>query len=230
MKRSLVIVLAMVLVAGFTGAAQAKRKKPKPKPAALVSVDQPMYLRGDACTQEARALSVADAEDAECFYTAAGLQYETGVREGLPAPAGSMRDHTWPARDGIPFKLDATKPVTGEIHTEGGSCPVAGTCSPVTVSAGEVTITVKLIGEANGAEQTLGEQVDEFSTSPGTQHTTAVSIQPDAALNGLDFTSLTLVTTITGVSVGHGVYKLGEPSSFISIPTLVSSQPLPATG
>jgi hypothetical protein len=216
-RRILVVGLILGLLAGALAMpAQAKKKKKKPKPPALVQVDQQMFLRGDACAAEARGLSITDAPDAECIYTRSGLLYDAG--EGLPAPVGADPWQTWPAVDGVPLKLDATKPITGEIYVE-GLFPLVGDYPGI--SAGQVSVTVKVIGETGGEEKVLGEFVDQYTAVPGAApHATMVEITPDAALNGLDFTSLTLHTRIGGPSVGHGVYKLDNPSSFIKVPVL----------
>ena len=206
------------LVAGALASPVAAKKKKKAP--ALVPVEQQMFLRGDGCTAEARALSLVDADDAECIYTRSGIVYDT-IPETAPAPVGANPWQTWPASDGIPLKLDATKPITGEIYTE-GLFPLVGDYPGI--SAGNVKVTVKVVGETGGEEKVLGEYVEEFLVKPGdAPHATKVSITPDAALNGLDFTSLTLYTRIGGPSAGHGIYQLTAPtSSFIKGPALVA--------
>ncbi|MGH2730964.1 MAG: hypothetical protein ACRDJI_10215 [Actinomycetota bacterium] len=220
MRKTIITALVLGLLAGsLVAPADAKKKKKKPKAPSLVQVDQQMFLRGDGCTVEARALSTEDNADTECIYTRAGLLYDT-IPESAPAPAGANPWQTWPAVDGIPLKLDATKPLTGEIYVK-GTFPLVGDYPGI--SAGNVKVTVKVVGESGGEEKTLGEFVDEFTAKPGDPaHATMVSITLDPALNGLDFTSLTLHTRIGGASVGHGVYQLNNPSSFIKVPTLVT--------
>lgn len=217
MRKVLALVLASVLVLSVVSVAQAgKKKKKKKKKPALVSVEQQMFLRGDACDADARALSLTDAADAECIYTRAGLVYDT-IPESAPAPVGSNPNHTWPAVDGIPLKLDASKPITGEIYTM-GLFPLVGDYPGI--SAGSVRLTVTVVGESGGEEKTIGEFVDEFTVLPGdAAHASMVEIVPEADLDKSEFTSLTLITRIGGNSVGHGVYKLDDPSSFITVPT-----------
>lgn len=224
-KRIGTALLAVALVGGVVaGSAEAAKKKKKPKPPVptVMQVDQKMYLRGDACTVEARGLSLVDNADAECWYTNSGLLHD--LRDGKPSPAGTDPNITWPALDGIPLTLDATKPITGEITTTGGHCPLnlptGPGCLPMPVSAGNVTFVVKVVGEAGGEQKVIGEMTDEFAAGPGVVHTTKVSITPDAALDKTVFETLTLITRVRGNSVFHGVYKLDNPSSFISIPTL----------
>lgn len=216
-KRVITLVLVLGLIAGATTApALAGKKKKRKKAPALVQVDQQMFLRGDGCDAEARALSLEDAADAECIYTRAGIVYDA-IPESAPAPVGSNPWHTWPAIDGVPFQLDATKPITGEIYVQ-GLFPLVGDYPGI--SAGQVRVTVKLVGEKNGEEIEIGEFVDEFTATPGAAaHAAMVEITPDEALDKAEFTSLTLHTRIGGASVGHGVYKLDNPSSFITVPT-----------
>lgn len=217
-KRRLATLLALGLVAGalVAPAEAAKKKKPKKPVPALVQVDQQMFLRGDACAVDARALSLVDNADAECIYTRAGILYDT-IPESAPAPVGANPWQSWPGIDGVPFKLDATKPVTGEIYTQ-GLFPLVGDYPGI--SAGAVKLTVKLVGETGGEEKVIGEFSEEFTVMPGdSAHLSTVSITPAAELEGLEFSSLTLMTRLGGASAGHGVIKLDDPSSFLKVPT-----------
>lgn len=217
-KKTIAVVAAVGLIAGaFAGTADAakKKKKPKPQAPALVQVDQQMFLRGDACTVEARALSITDNADAECIYTRAGIVYDA-IPESAPAPVGANPWQTWPAIDGIPLKLDTSKPITGEIYVM-GLFPLVGDYPGV--SAGQVRLTAKVVGEVAGEEKVLGEYVEEWVAKPGDPpHAVMVEIKPDVALEGAQFDSLTLMTRIGGASAGNGVYKLDDPSSFIKVP------------
>jgi hypothetical protein len=217
-KKTIAVLAAVGLIAGaFAGTADAakKKKKPKPKPPALVQMDQQMFLRGDACTVDARALSIVDNPDAECIYTRAGIVYDA-IPESAPAPVGANPWQTWPAIDGIPLKLDTSKPITGEIYLS-GLFPLVGDYPGI--SAGQVRLTVQLVGESGGEEKLLGEYVEEWVAKPGDPpHAAMVSITPDAALEGAEFTTLTLRTRVGGASVGNGLYKLDDPSSFIKVP------------
>lgn len=217
-RKWMVSALCLALVVGFLAPAEAAKKKKK-KPPAPVSAEQQMFLRGDACDAEARALSLTDGADAECIYTRAGLLYDA-IPESAPAPVGSNPNHTWPAIDGVPLTLDATTPITGEIYTS-GLFPLVGDYPGI--SGGSVRLTVTLVGESGGEEKTIGEFVDEFTAVPGSApHASMVEIAPEADLDGAEFTSLTLITRIGGASMGHGVYKLDNPSSFITVPTWVA--------
>lgn len=220
MKRVFAVsLMAAVVATSLLAPAEAAKKKKKPKPPALVQVDQKMFLRGDACAADARALSVADAEDDDtCAYLKGGVLNDV-VPDGTGAgPLATPAWQTWPATDGVPMTLDATKHATGEIYTA-GLFPLVGDYPGL--AAGNVTLSVKLVGETGGEEKVIGEFSEEWLATPGDSiHTTVVDITPDAALNGLQFTSLTLHTKLGGNSVGQVFYKLSQPSSFVSIPTL----------
>lgn len=218
-KKALIAGLVMGLIAGSLYApAAAGKKKKKP---ALVQVDQKMFLgaAGDCGTVE-RSLSLADGQDLECWYVRAGAIHDAG--ESVPAPAGADPWAEWAAADGLPIKLDTAKRLTGEISTA-GVCGLLTNldCLPVGMSLGQVKLSVKVTGVTGGQEKTLGEFAEEFTATPGSHHTTMVDLALDPALHGLEFTELSLWTRIGGASVGHGVYKLVDPSSFLTIPTLV---------
>ena len=216
-KRSFSILLALALVGGVFSALPAK---------AQGGPETKFFLSSTGCSAADTNfdfMTVTDAEDAvECFYTAAGLRADIGEAVGN-TPASSDREtatRRWDTVDGIPLVLDATRPVTGEIYTQGGACVVAGACSPAGLSLGQVIIEISLVGLVQGNEIELGAQTDEFESIPGGPHLTELNIQPDASMKGTKFDSIELRTWIHGASVGHGVIKTtGEANSFISVPT-----------
>ncbi len=221
MKKIVTLAVTGVLAFALVAPADAKPKKPKkPKTPVLAQVDQKMFLRGDGCDEAARAISVVDAVDLDnCAHLEGGVINEY-VPDGTMGPLDQPSVETWPAIDGVPLKLDASKHVTGEIYTQ-GVFPLVGAYAGL--GAGYVRFTVTLVGESGGEEKVIGEYVDAFTIKPGdSYHTTVVDIVPDAALNGAEFTSLLLKTKIGGESVGQVFYKTSEPSSFITIPTLVA--------
>jgi hypothetical protein len=213
-KKTVAIALCLGLVGGaLVGPASAGKKKKKPKTPALVQVEQKMFLVGDGCVADDRGLSLTDTADVHtCAYAKGGA-----IAENAPESApGGAPWQTWPALDGTPLKLDATKPVTAEISTA-GIFPLVGDYPGL--SAGTVKITIRLFGETGGEEKLIAEGSGESAAKPGDgAHTAAISVQPDAALDGAEFSSLVLRTRIGGASVGEVFYKLDSPSSFVSIP------------
>ena len=214
-RRTLALMVALGLVGGALAVPAQGAKKKKPKAPALVQVDQQMFVRGDACTVEARSLSLVDNADAECIFTRAGVAYEV-IPETAPAPVGANPWQEWPAVDGVPLKLDTSKHITGEIYTQ-GLFPLVGDYPGI--SAGQMKLTIQFVGETGGEEKLLGEFVDQFTVVPGADpHLTAVDITLPAELEGAEFSSIKMRTRFGGHAVGHGVLKLDNPSSFVKIP------------
>lgn len=235
MRRSFVVVVVAVSMVGMLfGPAEAKKKKKK-KPAPQ-KVDQSFFLRSTGCPASdpnSDYLSMVDAdEEVECFFTGAGIRYEIGAETGTIGAGGtnvvsSREDATryWDALDGIPFVLDTSKMVTGEIWTSGGSCVVSvggAGCSPAPLSAGEMIVDITLVGTSGGEENEIGAFNDTYDVIPGTTHKIELEIAVDPSLQGMSFDTLELRTWQHGMSVGHGVIRTnGEESSYFSVPTLV---------
>lgn len=228
MKKLLVVGLAAGLVAGsLLGPAHAKKKKPKPKPpAAPVAVDLKFFLRQDNtsdCTASHEFLSLADGADLSCAYTGGGAMYEAyyqannasegAVEDNVPvAPSGEV---VWATEDGVPFVLDGSKNITGEITIHGadvdGNRPAAG----------RATIDVELTGEVGGEVKDLGATTAEITALPdGADHVIKIDFKPDTALAGATVTNLTLTTRIRGPQVMLVQIELDTPASFLTIPAL----------
>lgn len=217
-KRSFSIFVAGALVAGVFATAPA---------GAQAASEVKFFLHSTGCSAADTNfdyLSVVDSDDAiECFYTGSGIRNEIGQNVAATPVTANRETATryWDNTDGGPITLDATRPVTGEIYTQGGACVIGGApCSPAGASAGQVILDITLVGKVGDQEIELGAQTDSFTTVPAGPHKTVVEIQPDATLTGTTFDVIELRTWIHGVSVGHGVVKTnGSASSFISIPT-----------
>jgi hypothetical protein len=126
------------------------------------------------------------------------------------------------AADGVPFKLNAAKPLTGEITTGPNNCYIDGQpCSPVGVAAGQARLEVAIFGTIGGEEKLLGEASEEYVVSPDAEHTVKFSITLDKALNKQTVTALRLRTYSGGAAVGHGEIVLDDPASFLILPALV---------
>lgn len=230
MKRFLAVVLAGALVAGFVGATPAigKKKKPKKK---LVPVEAKYFLRdSDGCDTGVGQLSLQDGEDTGCWYVDNGAVNDAYIAGDLLTREDL--EQTFVAADGVPFTLDATKHVTGEIYTAGGNCvvgtytgpggPITPPCSPAQLKGGNVTLEVVVQGTTGGTETVLGTFTEEFTVKPGDPtHKSAVDITLESALNKLNFETLEVAAFIHGNSVGNGIIELDDPASFINVPTLV---------
>lgn len=230
MKKVLVLmVVGGLLFGGVLAPAQAKKKK---KPA-IVHVDQKFYLRSTGCpasSDNSDFLSVTDAdEEVQCFFTGSGIRNEIGDQTGTVGAQGNnavsdraTATRVWDTTDGIPIVLDASKPITGQIWTSGGACPVGGVpCSPAGLGIGETTADVAVVGFVGDTEVVIGELADTYQVQPGTVHEIKIEIKIDPALNGTTFDKIELRTWQHGAAVGHGVVNTNaDTSSFISVPAL----------
>lgn len=202
MKLQKLVAVALVggMVAGSLVGAEAKKKK-KPKLVAKTSV---FFLRNLAeCDLTAMTLSRTDGEDTDCYspLNAAGS-------------AAGYVDHVYTASDGVPFQLNAKKPLTGTITMRNGN----------SVGAGMAGVTLTLTGETGGEEATIATWESEaFPIVPAAVHTLEYEAEIDKKLNKKKFTSLTLTVTPTGATVGlYGTVEHdGPPVSLMNLPVLV---------
>lgn len=223
MKKLVIAGLVAGLVVGSLAPAQAAKKKKKPKtPPAPVAVDLKFFLSdADGCDTSENLLSLTDVPDSGCWYVDSGALYEVVTAAGLLTPADLAV--SWTTVDGVPFTLDATKHITGEITTEGGACAIsspAEVCAPTTLSAGSATLDVIVQAEIDGEMQDVGTFTETFQTIPGTKQTSKVDITLDAALDKKRVTNLTVLTYIHGPALFHGTVVLDDPASFVTIPAL----------
>lgn len=215
MKKTLIALLVMGLVAGSLVAPAAAKKKKKKKP---VAVEQTFYLRDlDGCDTSENQLSLTDAPDAGCWYLDSGAPYEAIVQAGLATAADLGQ--TWTTMDGTPFKLDPSKPITGEISSASGECVVADPCSPVMVGGGQAVLDVVVTATIDGEPKEVGTYTETFVVAPGSGHTSKIEVPIDPALAGQTVDSLSVLTYLHGAAVGHGAIELDDPSSFILVPS-----------
>lgn len=229
MKKSIVAALALSLVAaGLLSPASAAKKKKKPKPPVVgpapVQEDVTYFLRRTSCGEDTdkTTLSITDGPDEgdDCGSLESGLLTELFLETGQDPPAIPMvadlgpDQTTFTGEDGIPFVLDATKPVRGSIAL-GSFC-----CGGPGISAGQATLHAVLTGTVNGEAKTIGEASTTYVVSPATEPTIVeFEIKPDAALDKLSFTTLELQLTNRGVSYLNGFYSYDDPSSQIIVGT-----------
>ena len=233
MKKLFAVLIAGVLVAGAISAGPALGKKKKPKPKTVPVAAKYFFRDADGCATNVNQLSLTDGEDTGCWYVDAGAV--TDVALSTPFYTRDGWEQSYAAVDRVPFQLDATKPLTGEIYTSGGTClvgtytgpggPVTPPCSPAQLKAGEARIEVIVKGTTGGTEIDLGTFTDTFTVTPADPtHKTEVSIPLDAALNKKDFTTLQVRLLLAGSSVFNGVVEMGDPTSFLTMPTLVKKK------
>lgn len=232
MKRFLVLGLVAALVMGFMGPADAKKKKKKKPPAvtAPASVDQKFYLRRSACDAEpaSTSLSLKDGEDVACWWSDAGILYEaleTAFRPIVPEAADVVWQ-SYPAVDGLPLTIDASRPVTGEITLYNGSCIEDPVCSPVSLTAGQAKLKVVLLGTTGGTESELGSFEESFIITPGSTHTSKIEIKLDPSVNGTVLETFRVKIFHGGAAYGPGGIEYEAPASFMMMPSFVNTSPV----
>jgi hypothetical protein len=115
---------------------------------------------------------------------------------------------TYPAEGGVPFTMDATKPIKGELQVSGG--------------VGQGIIVITLTGSANNETVELGKVVDErMLTSTGSVKI-EWQMQPDPALDKADFSDLSLDVMVRGFAPSYGAIR-HNGMSFFTVPTYTAS-------
>ena len=218
-KKLVVLGLVAGLIVGSLGVSAEAKKKKKKKP---VPTPVNFYLQNTpdgACGAEGtHFLSTAAGEDnGACgnhFYGAVGeVAHQTGDDQFF-ADA-----YTFPATDGVPFVLDATKPLTATLTVKSAST-VQGLVNIGPHGAGQATLEALVTGTSNGESVELGNAEATYSVTPGANpEPVSLEITLDQAMNKVTFTTLELHLWNRGISVRHGYYGTGE-QSFITVPTL----------
>lgn len=219
-KRLIALVIVIGLVGGYVGTTGAAAKKKKKK---LVPVEAKFFLRDDNGCEDPNYLSKEDGTDNGCW------QLDSFLNEAIINQAGlldkAVLSQVFETRDGVPLVLDATKALTGEIHTYSASCVDATIpCAPTGVGAGQASIDITITGVAGGEEVLLGEQTETFVVAPGGPHKTDVSLELDDALNKKKFDSLKVAFYPHGAAVFHSGVEMDNPASFITVPALAKKK------
>lgn len=223
MRKLITLAVVGLLALCLVGPATAKKKpkKPKaPKAPVVVPVDQKFFMRRDACATDADnpRLSLEDGPDGACSWDDAGVLYEVLRESGL-------LDTTtvFPAENGMPLTLDASKHITGEITLyHAPTCVVAGACSPTGTNVGQAHFTARVIATIAGEDVELGLVDEEFTTTPGEPHLVKVDLAIDPALNGAILEGFRLETFHGGQALGPGGISYDDPASFVTVPSLVT--------
>ena len=197
-KKLLALALMAGLVAGSLGSAEAAKRR---KIVKWIPQEKAFFLRwdGTADTCGEPYLSIEDGEDLGNGCEAIAQPAQELL---IATDQGITRD--WPARDGVPFILNATKPITGTINIFQA------------VSAGG-SLEIVLSGTTGGELVEIGTADVEVPTSPMEVTPIEFEITPAAELNKKNFSSLNLNTTQRGVAVSY--IELEDPTSSFVIPT-----------
>ena len=200
-KRLVALALVAGLIAGSSSAVDAAKRKKKKK-AKLVASKVTFFQRNADCGTGDFFLSVTDAEDTDCINAA-----------NAAGPAAGYAESAYPARDSLPFILDATKPITGTITMRSGNG----------VGAGSVGVTLTFIGTTGGKEVPIATwESDTFTVVPQGAQTLEYEADIEDALNKKSFETLTLSVVPTGAAAGfYGTVEHdGPPPSAFILPTL----------
>lgn len=195
MRKTIVSVLTVALVAGSLGVAAHAKK--------ATGID--FYLRGPDCSADVLGLSVKDEPgDGTCGGA------ENGAVNGVSGQAGQpMVEQTWMAYDGLPLVLDASKPVTGKLYIT----------SFVGRTAGPATLDVKIQVQTGGKTVDVGSATVDYLVTPVQAWTEVVfEIDVPAKLNKKKITALQMRTTSRGYAPLQGYFHMENPASFITIP------------
>lgn len=188
-----------------------------------VSFDTPaptstrFFLRRAACGGTAdpgMRLSITNGTDGGtgCGYIGGWNALGTADEEGFAMD--------FPAADGLPFTLDASRPLTARISMDSYRGIVG---NPVAIAAGTANLKITVTGSTASGSVALGTQTLTKQVLPTTGlQTYDFSIPMPASQDKKDFTSLNLHMTMTGPGVGHG-YVNHSGASYMDMPTYSAS-------
>jgi hypothetical protein len=197
-KKLLALGLMAGLVVGSLGVAEAAKRR---KIVKFIPTEQSFFLRwdGTADTCGEAYLSIEDGEDLGNGCEAVAQPAQEVL---IATEQGITRD--WPARDGVPFLLNATKPITGTINIFQA------------VSVGG-SLEIVLSGTTGGELVEIGTATADVPTTPMDITPVEFEVTPAAELNKKKFTSFNLNTTQRGVAVSY--IEMEDPTSSLVLPT-----------
>lgn len=206
MKKAIAVALSLGLLAGaLVMPAEAAKKKKKKK---LTPVETKFYMHWDddgagGCAGMQH-MSTEDTEgDTGCSYTFQAAQ-EIFISSGASEPLSNV----YPASDGVPLILDASKKVTGEFAMR-GNFAISGTVEWVLSGA-----------TGDDFAEIASGTTEAFNSGPtGATGPVILTIEGeiDPKLDKKVFSSLELATTVRGVTSAYVGKE--DPGSFISIPS-----------
>jgi hypothetical protein len=224
LKRLVAVALIGGMVAGGVTVAEGAKKKKKKKPVP-VQVDTKYFLRADGSDnvpEDNLRLSIEDGADAGNGYGWAeyGLLNEVTTQGDV---SEFIVSETWPAVDGLPLKLDASKNLTGSLYLT--SWNPGGAAGQTLSPPGKPTVDISFAGEIAGEEIDLGSATKTYDLTP-TQSVYEVPFEIDLADEVDKKTTVALVMTVTirGASYQHGSYELDDPASFVVVPNWIKKR------
>jgi hypothetical protein len=165
------------------------------------------YLRRDGCgtTSDNPHLSLTSGTDGG---DGCGLVLDSVVGLGGDVDQGAFVD--FPASDGMPLALDASRAISGTIDITG-------------TAAGAVEVDVSLEGLVGGQGVPVGETTTTTVLDPTvSDNLVAFTIQPDASLAGVDLQGLDLRVHVHGPALDAGFIGLSG-KSLVDVPSFAAS-------
>ena len=119
------------------------------------------YLRRTACAADKRLSTVLGPETTSC----------ADNNSDTPANEVTRTAAIWEAADGVPFTLDASREITGQMV-------LSSFQEPNHAGAGQTIIEIALSGTTGGSQVSLGSTSMEYVALPGQAYTSTWSITP----------------------------------------------------
>lgn len=204
MKKTLIVALSLGLLGGALVAPVEAKKKAKPSELKYFLHWEADGATPEGCTKTPH-MDLKDTEgDSTCGYAFQVAQ------EALGAAGQDLLRYTYPATEGAPFVVDASRHLTGEIVLRGA----------VTKSTVEIVLTGIVGGQTvTLAEGTTAEAIGAATNNglPGQPAVALVDLEIDAAFDKAKVTGLTLGVTVRGVHRGGIDYEITP--SHVVVPT-----------
>lgn len=197
-KKLLALGLIAGVVAGSLSTADAAKRRRIVK---FIPTEKQFFLRWDG-TADSCGEAYLSIEDGEDLGNGCEAVAQPAQELLIATDQGITRD--WPARDGVPFILNATKPITGTINIF-QAASVGG------------SLEIVLSGTTGGELVEIGTADVDVPTSPMENTPIEFEVTPAAELNKKSFTSFNLNTTQRGVAVSY--IEMEDPTSSLVLPT-----------
>ena len=165
------------------------------------------YLRRDGCgtSNDNPHLSTASGTDGG---DGCGLIVNAVVGLGGDADQGAFID--FPATDGMPLALDASRSITGVVDLQG-------------LGVGAAAVDVSMEGLVNGEGVAIGSDSETAVLDPtANDNAVAFTIQPNAGLGGADLQGVDLRVHIHGPQIYSGFIGLSG-KSWVDLPSYAAS-------
>jgi hypothetical protein len=222
--------MAAGLIAGLMAApadAQRRRQQPRPVP---VEVDYFLRNDSDGCAEEDLELRLEEGSDgANCGSVFSGPVHaiSTGLfGDGCALPENPVTricTIVYTATEGIPFLLNANKEITGMIAVSSTVGVSAGPTQLVIVIRGTTDEEVATEDDEEGDEEEgieIGRAEVDYIVGPGIHEVEFEIEEIDSDLHRVKFETLTVELYNRGAAPLHGHYRVHDPASFITMPTI----------